>query len=266
MKPLLSFCVSSDMHFMAWKETNAPVEWVPQLEACLQDIALFRPDFLVSNGDMTNGKERDWRLVLAYMKENCPFPVYFTMGNHEYYGYYEDLNFTPKLAQQRFLAFSGHDSIYYAKIIHGFLFLFLSTETYTPDMNDAGWLSDEQLNWLEQQLHVSDYHLPLFIFFHQPVNGTVAESKRTCNQSEKLMALLRQRPNIFFFTGHTHCPMDRPNQLIQQDGVIFVGGGALCTETPQSRWVELYHNHVKIKLRDHKHINWVEEYLYTFSF
>lgn len=259
-----SLCVVSDLHFMAWKVTELPVEWVPSLKRSLSDIAALGPDLLVVNGDLTNGKDRDYRLAMRILKETCAFPVCFTMGNHEYYDFYEDPHFTLAGARERFLAYTGMDSIYYEKRLDGCTLLFLSTEAYAPDTNDAGWLSSEQLAWLEARLRLAPEG-PVFAFFHQPVNDTVAESTNTCVQSERLRDILGTRPGVFWITGHTHCRMDREDQLALQDGVVYVGGGCLCGDFPQSRWIELYDDKIVMRLRDHRNETWVDDFEFAYS-
>ncbi|MCL6455109.1 MAG: metallophosphoesterase [Alicyclobacillus sp.] len=254
--PLIRFAVLSDLHFMVWKETHAPVEWVPTLEHALEDLTGLGPDFLVINGDLTNGKERDYELAMRIIRRTCPLPVMYTMGNHEYYGYYEDEPFSFEGARERFLRHTGQDAIYYSRDIAGFSFLFLSTERYTPDLKDAGWLSNEQLAWLDRELGRTERR-PVYAFFHQPLNGTVANSAETCCQSDELRQILRKYPGVLWFTGHTHCRMDRSDQLVEQDGTWFIGGGCVCGDTPQSRWVEVYPDRTVLRIRDHMQDNWV---------
>jgi Icc protein len=267
-KPLFSFAVASDLHFMAWKETDAPVEWVKILEQALDDITRLQPDFLVVNGDLTNGKERDYRLAMRFLNERCPMPIFYTMGNHEYYGHWEPDDYPEgfglSAAQERFLAFTGMDAIYYEKLIKGFPFLFLSTERYDPDMKDAGWISDEQLRWLEERLnqHASG---PVFVFFHQPVNGTVANSENTCFQSDELRSLFRRRPGVILFSGHTHCRMDREDQIFVDQKTLYVGGGCLHNETSQSRWVDVYPDRIAFRVRDHINRQWLEDFEYDWT-
>ena len=52
-------CVFSDMHFMAYKDTNLPVDWICDLEESLIDATTLHPGIVVFNGDLTNGKIRD---------------------------------------------------------------------------------------------------------------------------------------------------------------------------------------------------------------
>jgi Icc protein len=269
-QPLLSFSVCSDLHFMAWKETEAAVAWVPVLEAALADIAALQPRFMVVNGDLTNGKARDYRLAMeALASVRRSMPVYFTMGNHEYYGLWEQTDypggqFSLAAAQRRFLDFTGMEAIYYEKQWAGFPFLFLSTERYDPDMKDAGWLSPQQLDWLRQRL-LQYPSGPLFAFFHQPVNGTVADSADTCLQSEEIRSLLARRPGVLWFSGHTHCRMDRPDQLAAEEMTLYVGGGCLHNETSQSRWVDVYPDRIVLRIRDHINRQWLDDFEFSMS-
>lgn len=257
--PQLTFAVLSDMHFMAWKETGAPVDWTPALEKVLSDVHAKGPDFVVINGDLTNGKERDYALALASLRRFCPRRAYFTMGNHEYYGFHEEEDFTPALAQARFCRHAGRQHPWYEQRVAGLSFLFLATERYAPDMNDAAWLSDVQLRWFADRLEAAPPG-PVFAFLHQPVGGTVAGSEGSCFQSDELRAILRRRPGVIFCSGHTHCRMDRADQLVVQDGTLFVGGGCCYTGTPQSRWVELHADRVLLRLWDHTEDRWLEAY------
>lgn len=259
-----TLAVTSDWHFMAWKETQAPVEWVPSLCTALDDLASLRPNLLVVNGDLTNGKERDYRLAASSLTDHftaraLDCPVYYTMGNHEYYGYYEDSPFSSALAQERFLRHTGQQQIYQRVDRRGYTCLFLSTERYAPDMSDAGWLSDEQLTWCERQLSAAPAG-PLLIFVHQPVNDTVADSNETLLQSDRLRAILSRRSGVFVFSGHTHCRMDRPDQLVAADGVFYVGGGCLCADAPQSRFVTMRPDSIQLRVRDHAQRRWLDDW------
>ncbi|WP_067934103.1 metallophosphoesterase family protein [Alicyclobacillus kakegawensis] len=267
--PGVSFAVLSDLHFMAWKETLVPVEWVPQVVDCLEDAMAQRPDFIVLNGDLTNGKRRDYDLAFASIHRALSCPVYSTMGNHEYYGYYEPDDYAPapfslQGAQQRFLEYTGLPSIYYAVERNGYAFLFLSCEAYAPDLKDAGWLSDAQLAWLQQELDRIPAG-PVFLFMHQPLNHTVAQSENTLPQSDALLTILKSRPQTLVFSGHTHCRMDRVDQLVHQDGTWFVGGGCPHGEHPQFRFVQVYEDRIVLRLRDCRQKRWNSDYEFVFS-
>lgn len=257
MTPTLTLCVFSDMHFMAWKETDDPVEWVPQLEQSIQDAVSQNPDAVIFNGDLTNGKERDYRLAMRHIRKTIPQPTYFTMGNHEYYGVYEDEDFSFAGAQDRFRHFTDQSHVYYEVRRPDCTLIFLSPERYLPaEFGEAAWLSEEQLNWFENRILLAAPALPVLVFLHQPINDTVTNSTNYCIQSEEIRAILRKRPGCLFLTGHTHCRMDQPTQLVAQDETIFIGGGAACNDTPQSRWLVLQPESIRVRIRDHAAKDW----------
>lgn len=261
--PLFSFAVMSDLHFMAWKETNLPVEWIPQVESAIRDIASLNPHFLILNGDLTNGKVRDYELAQRVLSAHISCPRYYTMGNHEYYGYYEDLNYSDLGAQTRFLHYTQMPFLYYEFVVNSIPFLCLSTEHYSPDINDAGCLSTAQLTWLQARLNAWSGHT-VHVFFHQPVNETVAESNNTCIESAALRMLLQQHSRVILYTGHTHCRMDRSDQILTEQGVLYVGGGCPHGEHPQSRWVDVYADRIVIRIRDHHSRSWLTAYDFVY--
>ena len=264
-RPLFSFSVLSDLHFMAYPEPEAtPVEWVPFLEREIAYVASLEPRFVVCNGDLTNGKLRDYRLAAAAFSA-CPMPVYYTMGNHEYYGRYEEADFASEQAQARFLSMTGMPGLYYERLYEGFPFLFLSTEHYTPDSNEAAWLGEAQLGWLAERLE-AHAHTPTFVFLHHPLNDTVAGSTDTCRASAAIRAMLERRSNVLLFSGHTHCRMDREDQLVRSGGNVFVGGGCMYEEHPQSRWVDVYEDHATLRLLCHRERRWLDAYEATIRY
>lgn len=253
----LRIAVFSDMHFMAWKDTNLPVEWVPQLANSLKDAVALAPDLVVMNGDLTNGKVRDYELAMRHMNENIHVPTFFTMGNHEYYGYYEDEDYSFEMAQRRFMEHTGQKSIYYSETTAEASLLFLSPECYKPDeFGDAAWLSKSQLAWFEETLLAAPANKPVLIFLHQPIDDTVANSTGYCVSSPEMRQILAKRRGCFVISGHTHCRMDRADQFVIQDGTVYVGGGCCCNDVAQSRWFDVHEDHISIRIRNHNTRDW----------
>ncbi|REE67319.1 3',5'-cyclic AMP phosphodiesterase CpdA [Paenibacillus taihuensis] len=256
--PLFSFAVLSDLHFMAYKEPERPVDWVPFLREEISHLNAMQPSFIVVNGDLTNGKERDYRLAMTAFAQ-CSMPVYYTMGNHEYYGCYEEENFTSEKAHHRFLDWTSMPWIYFEKRIGGISMLFLSTEHYAPDSNEAAWLSKRQLDWLEERLSTANGCTSL-VFLHHPVNGTVAASENTCRESTPILEIFERYPNVILFSGHTHCRMDREDQIVRRKDAVFVGGGCLYEDFPQSRWVDVYPDHIILRIYCHLEHKWLDTF------
>lgn len=102
----------------------------------------------------------------------------------------------------------------------GLSFYFLGSEQYrqsNPNNNEDAWLSLAQLKWLQSQLQ-DNYikHKPLFVFLHQPLQGTVSGSlSRGIVQHNELKQLLSQYPEVILFTGHTHWELQLTSTLIR---------------------------------------------------
>ncbi|WAH35574.1 metallophosphoesterase family protein [Alicyclobacillus dauci] len=255
----------SDLHFMAWAETLEPVDWVPALYHALQDISAQNPDMVVINGDLTNGKVRDYDLAMRALSQYVHVPVLYTMGNHEYYGFYEEENYSTKLAQERFLHFTKQNAIYFEKSLDNITLFCLSPEALHPHWHDSAWLSTVQLTWLRSRLETCSG--PIAVFLHQPVNDTVANSENTCFQSLELVQILSSYPNdVFVVSGHTHQRMDQESQYVLKNGVHYIGGGCVLDPHPQTRFLDISDRDITLRIRDHKSVRWIPDYDLTIPF
>lgn len=204
----------------------------------LQDMRVVNPDSeaLVVNGDITSrGYDFEYQAVQDVL-DNNPHPknVWYSIGNHEFY--------VPKwknpqtLAQstwpngtkeeelfQNFYRFSGEEKVYHKKEIKGYPFLFLGTEKYMkyhdPKLWDEVYLSDEQLDWLKENLEwysKEDKNKPIFIFSHHVLPDSISGSKqspylRDYLDVDKLLDILKDYPQVVFFTSHTHWDLNLPD-------------------------------------------------------
>jgi len=81
-KAKLSFVVVSDIHI---ERKNA----IRNLTATLNDNYNSKPDAMVVVGDLGDGLSRDYNTLnneLADHKIEINYPIYWTIGNHEFYG------------------------------------------------------------------------------------------------------------------------------------------------------------------------------------
>ncbi|WP_289136969.1 DUF4073 domain-containing protein [uncultured Brevibacillus sp.] len=204
----------------------------------LQDINKENPKSkaLIINGDITpRGYDFEYQAVQDVLDKN-PHPenVWYSIGNHEFY--------VPKwknpqtLAQSswpngtteeelfdNFYQFSGEDKVYHQKEINGYPLLFLGTEKYMkyhdPKLWDEVYMSDEQLDWLKENLeHYSkqDKNKPIFVFSHHVLPDSVSGSRQNPYLNDylnvdKLLDILKDYPQVVFFTSHTHWDLNLPD-------------------------------------------------------
>ncbi|CAN7534060.1 metallophosphoesterase [Paenibacillus sp. LjRoot153] len=227
--PLLRFSVVSDIHIQYW-DTQAQ----SKLGAALDDLNQLIPslDALVINGDLGDGRSNDYSMLTSILQKHpLPNQICFTIGNHDYYKAYYNASgdWSPSTfpngesdsaSMERFLSFTKMTSVYYDRWIQGYHFIFLGSEQYrqsNPNNNEDAWLSLAQLKWLQSQLQ-DNYikHKPLFVFLHQPLQGTVSGSlSRGIVQHNELKQLLSQYPEVILFTGHTHWELQLTSTLIR---------------------------------------------------
>jgi len=199
---------------------------------------------LVVNGDLGNGKPRDYDALRSLLQTHAhPANVFFAIGNHEFYKAWTNRNGdwsketfpngeSDAASVSRFLALTGEQKVYYDRWINGVHLIFLGSEKYRqsdPAIGDDAFLSAEQLSWLEKKLaerggaYATHEKLPpakpVLVFLHQPLPGTVAGSSvgsyRGVVQHNELKGILQKYPNAVLFSGHTHWELSLPNMVVR---------------------------------------------------
>ncbi|MFC3885019.1 metallophosphoesterase [Bacillus songklensis] len=269
-EPELVFPVISDVHI----KKSGTID-MQKFQDALQQLNEQAPkqDAFVVVGDLTdNGLQEEYdRFFSLYDVKKQPQAVsLFAIGNHDYRNGLSEAD-----AQKRFLAETRMESIYYHKVIKGCHFIILGPESGLTE----GYYSNEQINWLGEQLKQAEEDnpkKPIFVFLHQPIKNTVFGSGGSTEiNGELLYHTIKNYPQVIAFSGHTHFPLDDLRTIHQKDftsvgtssvSYIWTGPGYLQGELPpgyqnisQGLIVEVYKNKVVIKRRDfHKH-DWTGE-------
>lgn len=277
----------------------------------LLDLNEVRPhtDAMVINGDITGRgyafEYEQVRQVLAQYPH--PEKTYYTIGNHEFYtAKWKDPN---TLAQatwpngvpesqhfQNFYNFTGLDKVYYKREVNGYPFIFLGTEKYMhyhdPKMWDEVWMSNEQINFLKDNLEYYNRlnkNKPIFVFSHHILPDTVSGSRQSPYladylQADKLFDIFKDYPQVVLFTSHTHWDLNLPDWAAKKTikggdpiGFTIVNTGAMETgwmsvgpqggekvspdgsSFNQGLYLEVFGNDVVIKARDFKRKQWIKE-------
>lgn len=103
---------------------------------------------------------------------------------------------------------------YYHKVINGYDFLFLNTESV--NQTQANWLS-EQL--LEITKNKTEMNKPIFVAGHRPLAGTVMDSQWSlpASTSASITNVLADYPQVVTFSGHTHLDMNDEKSIHQNN-------------------------------------------------
>jgi hypothetical protein len=150
-------------------------------------------------------------------------------------------------------------------------FIVLGNTVYEPGVRAT--IGDEQYEWLEEKLGEATDERPIFLFMHQGMMNTVSgtsESERWwgINDDARLRKLLKEYPNVFFFTGHTHSMMDAPNCMYGggKNAAMFNTGSVGDLWVPstgesivgsQGLYVQVYGDKVLVRGRDFTTGQWV---------
>lgn len=274
---MVRFAVMSDIHIQHWH-----TESHDRFLAALEDYSSLPepPEFVILNGDLTEGHPEDYEKLLDLLKRQPHPPVYVTMGNHEFYrmwyrrqgeGYEWSKETFPngwstEQAVELFTRYFHLDRPYYDIWLGGHRFVFLAGEKYrdaVEDVEEHAWLSPEQLTFLESSLgRDCDERSAAFVFLHQPLEDVV--------QREQLELILSRHPEVIFFTGHTHFQLSSPG-IYKESNFARVSSSSVrdpydrATDKPlggpasESLYVAAADGTVEIKGRRHDEKRWAQQ-------
>jgi Predicted phosphohydrolases len=278
LKANLSFIVVSDIHI-------ARLNAIRHFSILLKDNFNSKPDAMVVVGDLGDGLPRDYHMLrneLGQHKIGINYPIFWTIGNHEFYGgFYRNGLWSPKtfpnketdaLAIERFLSLAGRDRVYGDTWIKDYHFIFLGSEkSRMSDRSYVDWayLSNTQLNWLENALNKNKKRQkPIFVFLHQPLPYTTLGGfqRGFVIQWQMLNHILSQHPEVILFNGHTHYEIDYKN-MVSKGNYPILNSSSLAYPIDRNRnhimnsaqglVIEVYNEKVVIKGRDYLKQEWI---------
>lgn len=217
------FLVTSDNHVSSVNDTSAKrlEQLFKSSYAYAETQAYDKIDAFVAVGDITNyGQAYEyaaWKSIVdANIKEETQLIT--VMGNHEYYGNLNDLqwgvngytqNMDPELNKH--------------VVVNGYHFIGIST------YGEGDY--SEDLDWLETALAEAaqaDGDKPIITFQHHHIKDTVYVSPEWyANESAQMDALYSKYSQVLNFSGHSHGPINNPTSCYQKDYTLF-GTGTLA--------------------------------------
>lgn len=287
--PILSFNTITDTHIDRGKGE------VSNLDNYLKDIRWLNPDskVIMNSGDFTDkGRVSEYQTHYETLSNNAVAGrKYLTaLGNHDVRWLCSTTN--PESGQDRKVGtcypgdkdanlwktryleynqeYMGDDwdgqSVYHKQWVGDYLFLVLNTE---KDLKDWAYISQNQLDWLDQSLSETDPNKPVFIALHQILGGTAyyEEGDLVGEQDEQLKAVLRKYPHAILFTGHVHSTVDRANvyhgdwgHMMDMASFSYAYTAGADKRNQISYQVDVYEDKVVIKVRDHASGEWLTNY------
>lgn len=230
-----SFVFMTDIHVQP--ERNAD-------EGLLKAIAKINelnPDLVINGGDfimdaLGQTKERSDSLYQLYKKLQKEFamPVFNTIGNHEHYAFYNKEEVSrddPDYGDKMFRRYIGLP--YYSFNHKGWHFIILNSVMETDDRGYRGGISEDQLEWLKDDLASVDSNTPIAVSVHIPfitamnqiLSGSLSpnDTGDVINNSKEVLSLFDDKNLKLVLQGHLHYLED----LYIGGKTHFITGGAV---------------------------------------
>lgn len=234
-------------------------------------------DLVVAMGDICQdrGTAEEYlaaqRFFSGLRKPFLPIP-----GNHDV-GYEDETNAKGKRVRvsddrvrtsklERFRTTFHLPALYQSRQLGGYLLIFLATDSngYLAE------ISETQLTWLESELK-KNRNLPAIIFFHAPLEGTLAPYNNKVNEPDysaqpasKLSRLLALNHQVLLWvSGHTHTTPKEPSFAsplnLYQGSITNIHTTDLNRRRIWTRSLFLYPDRIVIKIWDHSIDSFVQE-------
>lgn len=222
------------------------------------------------NTDMGSTTHYDYLFstVKSVFGDNIP-NMYYSVGNHDYM-YSSDSVGGFDRAVDLFKSMTGMENSYYSIELNGYKYIFLSSDEKTV----SGSMGNTQLDWFKEQLSNLNKEEFAFIFLHQPLKNTTSGTLPgqdwfgMNNVSDEIQALLKDYPNVIFFTGHTHYELEsvKSTNLGHGENANYINNASVAylwsntyeeTVGGQCNFIEVYEDYILIKGRDLFENKWV---------
>lgn len=270
----LTFTVLSDVHLEGNNEDrfNLFGEGIRDINANKSN------DFIVFLGDNTmNGQVVELSAFYSILDKHNTIDTFMVTGNHDLcpsdynVGEYEDLRDRFFKYKNEYSKTQYDDSVYYSVNIHDkYQLIVLGSESDAGVQED---LSNEQLDWLENELKLTEESGKIvFIFNHYPLNNVwegVWSEGHIGEDSDRVYEIFKNfQTKILYFSGHLHMGFyDDKREVVFDDNVTFINvagfgvdndvGDADIQHNGTGLQVEVYENEILIRVRDFAKHEWM---------
>lgn len=223
-----SFVFLPDMHLRPDSAIEA------NFELLAGQINKLRPDFIITGGDMIytakNVDERKAKVLFDFMESRFHefnMPVYYTMGNHEIVGVLAESGMDPS---HPLWGKGMYEKLYgsqYRSFTHsGWKFFLLDgIEILMKERNYTQGVDSVQIEWLKNELLLTDKKTPVIISIHTPLLNPHAinssQDQLLSKNSETVLNLFKDHNLKIVLEGHTHLYMN-----LFFGGVHYISGGS----------------------------------------
>ncbi len=191
----------------------------------IEEINLLHPDFVIISGDLVYGQLYPFEYSYEYKKcyeilQLFDVPTFLCPGNHDgYFKFREDglafweeyfgpLYYSFNYGNYHFISVNSYDWPPYAR----------RTFLFAP-LNWGGYVSDEQLRWIEEDLRNNEANATFLFLHHNPLWDTKSDSllgNEYYNRKE-LLSLIDEYDVDMVLDGHVHY-----DNVTIANGTVFV--------------------------------------------
>lgn len=223
-----------DLHYPTIKESYEPIEKEREdfFAGFLDAFFNLEADLYVSLGDLTNfglvdELEDIYTIINKYNK-----PFFHVIGNHDAYG-------LTKSAMLEITKQERYHTIQYENLS----LIFLDTAKEQDFFDWGGTLDDIQLQWLQEQINLSEDH-SVIVFAHHPVYQTTTNSEKeylSVDPKIPLKDILNSKNGAnIYMNGHNHF-----NSIVEQGNWTYIQVAAVLDEIG-ARIIDITENHIQI--------------------
>lgn len=230
-----SFVYLPDIHL----EPDSAVE--NNFDRIIKMVNKLKPDFVITGGDMIytakNVDDKKAEKLFGLMDNKLAkfkMPVYYTMGNHEVVGILPNSGIDdshPKWGKRLYEQRYGKRFKTFSDFGWKF-FLLDGIKILKKEMNYGLGIDSVQIEWIKNELKMTDKNVPIVISVHSPLISPIAmtssESPALSENAKKVLDLFEEYNLKIVLQGHNHTYMN-----LYISGIHYISGGSTLPRTNQ---------------------------------
>lgn len=208
------FIHMTDTHMNAPGQESREVSASDKAKRIFQDVKAsgYDPAFVVITGDLAQeGNVADYAYIRKLVDEGSALvnaPVYVTLGNHDHRSPF----------REGYLGEAPSEEPYYYSTTIGGLRLIGLTSQVPGEAAGFGYIDQEQLDWLAEELTTTAPHGTVIALHHPMLKIVDVGAKYNLTNAEEVSRVLRTGQDLIgVFAGHVHS-----NNVGLYDGILNV--------------------------------------------
>lgn len=244
-----SFVFLPDLHLNQDSATEA------SFDRLATQINNLQPDFVVAGGDMVYTAkildDKKAKVLFDFLKiklQKLNMPVYYTIGNHELVGLLPESGMEisnplwGKVLYEKLFS-----KPYYSSMHSGWKFFSLDgIKILEKERNYTQGVDSTQINWIKNELLLTDKNTPIVITIHTPLLNPHAinnsKSQLLSKNSEAVLNLFKDFNLKMVLQGHNHLYMN-----LFFEGIHYISGGSTSYASDLNKFSDGF---VLVKIKD----------------